>query len=119
MWWLAGKLPVVGDDVTAARTVIDVADTVTQGILPDLIDASESLAPGDVQPKGGRIPLAGVREVAPRLVAANEALGVQVQRVEGIDTSSLMARVAAPVEELQPSSPTLTRSPRASHWPPS
>ena len=101
VWWLASKLPLIGDDVTAVRTVIDVADNVTQGILPDLIDASEALAPADLQPKGGRINLAGIRDVAPALAAANDRLGVQLQQAQAIDTSSLMSRVAAPVAELQ------------------
>ncbi len=101
VWWLASKVPVVGDDITAVRTVINVADEVTQGILPDLIDASESLAPDDLQPTDGRIALAGIRDVSPALTEADDRLAVQVERIHAIDTSSLMSQVANPVSELR------------------
>lgn len=73
VWWLASHSPVVGNDVTAVRTVADVVDDLAQGVLPSLIDASASLSPSDLQPKDGRIQLDAIERVVPALVDAEGA----------------------------------------------
>lgn len=100
VWWLAGKVPIIGDDVSAARTAIDISDDVTQGVLPDLVDASESLAPEALQPQDAPIDVEAIAGVTPRLVAANQRLADETARAQAIDTTSLLPQVADAVDKL-------------------
>ena len=40
-WWLTARLPGVGDDIEAVRTVADVTDRLASDVLPPVVDASE------------------------------------------------------------------------------
>jgi len=101
VWWLASKTPVLGDDVTAVRTVTDVVDDLAGDVLPNLIDASEFLSPGDLQPSDGRIPLAGIERVAPQLADARESMRANAARVAELQPAGMVDSVAAPVRLLQ------------------
>ncbi|MDQ4085445.1 MAG: DUF4012 domain-containing protein [Actinomycetota bacterium] len=101
VWWLAGKLPVLGDDVGAVRTVADVSDGLTHAVLPGLVDASASLSPADLQPTDGRIDIDAIERVAPQVVAADRELGIRVEQVAAIDTGGLIGQVAGPVTDLR------------------
>lgn len=101
VWWAAGKLPGIGDDVIAVRTLVDVADDVGQRALPGVVDASESLSPQDLQPTDGRIDLAGIEAVVPALAEASAVLDENAARVAGLDPSQLSGQVAGPVRDVQ------------------
>jgi hypothetical protein len=101
VWWLGSKLPVVGDDVEAVRTVAEVSDGLTHAVLPGLVEASDSLSPADLQPTNGRINIDAIEQVAPKVVSANRELTEQVDRVTAIDTAGLMGPIAGPVSDLQ------------------
>lgn len=101
VWWLASKLPVVGDDVTAVRTVTDVVNDVSQGVLPPLVDASGALSPEDLQPAGGRIKLDGIEQVEPRLAEASRGLDSDLTRVRALDPDRLISQIAQPVRDLE------------------
>ena len=45
IWWTASKLPWIGDDVTAVRTVAEVAHDLTEDTLPDLVEAGAPSGP--------------------------------------------------------------------------
>lgn len=101
VWWLASKPPLLGDDVTAVRTVTDVVDDVAQGVLPTLVDASASLSPGDLQPSNGLIRLDNIQRVAPLLVTAHDSLADDLARVRSLQTDTLMSQIATPVSQLE------------------
>jgi hypothetical protein len=54
-WWLGRRLPKVGDDVGAVRTVADVADNLARNVLPDVVAAGATLGPEHLRPVHGRI----------------------------------------------------------------
>jgi hypothetical protein len=99
-WWLAERLPEVGDDVRAVRTVADVTDVLASQVLPDVVAASETLDPASLRPKNGRIRLKPIRAVAPAVTSANELLHAQKARIEEIETSRLVSPIGGPVETL-------------------
>lgn len=100
-WWLASKAPIIGNDVTAVRTVTDVVDDVAQVVLPRLVDASASLSPTDLQPVDDRIRLGGIERVAPMLVTAHRSLVDDVAQVEALNPDALMQQIASPVNLLK------------------
>jgi hypothetical protein len=109
VWWTASKLPWVGDDVTAIRTVTDVSADLTDDALTDLVAAGARLSGSALQPHDGRIDLQPIAEVAPRL--ARGAVGVRenAQRVSDLDTSGLIGPLKAPVVDLQDKLETASR----------
>ena len=94
-------MPRVGADVSAVRSVARVADELTQRVLPDVVEASASVSPSDLRPRHGKVDLAPLVAVTPRVVRADRRLGGQLQTVQAIDTTRLDSRVAGPVEQLE------------------
>jgi hypothetical protein len=97
-WWLTGKMPGVGPNIEAVRTVAGVSHGLAHDVLPDVVVASETLKPENLRPDNGRVDLAPIEEVAPVVVRADEALQRQVATVEDVDTSSLSTSIAEPVD---------------------
>lgn len=100
-WWLTAQLPGVGDDVEAVRTVADVTDVLASDVLPDIVDVSTRLDPANLRPKGGRVAIGPLAEVAPAVVAADRQMQEQAARVETIDVDGLNAQLADPVVLMQ------------------
>jgi hypothetical protein len=100
-WWLTARLPGVGDDVDAVRTVADVTDVLADRVLPDVITASEELHPKRLAPVDGRVDLRPIAAVAPEVVAADRAVQRQVERLREIDVDELTPALAEPVGEMR------------------
>jgi hypothetical protein len=100
-WWLTSRLPGVGDDVAAVRTVADVTDVLASDVLPDVVVASERLDPDNLRPTKGRIAIRPLVEVAPGVVAADEEMQRQAGRVAAIRTEDLNPELAKPVGLMQ------------------
>ena len=100
-WWLTSRLPGVGDDVQAVRTVADVTDVLAAEVLPDVVVASEKLDPANLRPRNGRIDTKPLVEVAPSVVAADEEMQRQAARVAALETTELNPQLAEPVALMQ------------------
>ncbi|QNN53946.1 DUF4012 domain-containing protein [Nocardioides mesophilus] len=100
-WWLTSRIPGVGPNVVAVRTVADVTDELATGVLPGVVEATETLKPANLRPRGRRIDLEPLTAVAPQVVASDERLQTQVDRVRGLDVEELAPQLAAPVRLLQ------------------
>ncbi|GAB2736902.1 DUF4012 domain-containing protein [Nocardioides pakistanensis] len=100
-WWITSRLPGVGDDVDAVRTVADVTDRLAVDVLPTVIDAGEKLTPESLRPTDGRIDTAPLAEVAPAVIRADAHMQLQEDRVAAIDTAELNDALAEPVELMQ------------------
>lgn len=101
IWDAASHAPFLGDDVEAVRTVADVSRALADDVLTDVVTASERLDPRRLRPRNGRIALGPLEEVAPAVVSADHELQRQADVVAAVETDSLVAQLAAPVEELQ------------------
>lgn len=99
-WWLGAKLPGVGDDVTAVRTVAEVTDEIASDVVPRVVAAADVLNPEALSPRNGRIRLAPIRAAEPDVVAVDEELRRQNSRVAAIDRASLVDQLAGPVGDL-------------------
>lgn len=101
LWWLGARLPALGDDVAAVRTVASVAHGVADEVLPDVVAAGTAMRPEALRPRNGRVALAPIEEAAPRLVAADRALQTHVAEVGSLETDDLVGALQGPVQTLQ------------------
>lgn len=101
VWWTASKVPGIGDDVSAIRTVADVADTLAVTVLPSAVEASGRLSPRELRPVRGRINLRPIELVAPDVLAANSGLQRERDRVAAIELAGLFAVLRSPVQTMQ------------------
>ncbi len=101
VWWAGEKLPFVGDDVTAVRTVADVANELTSDVLPDLVDAGSVVSSKALKPANGRIDLKAISDFAPALSRGASAIAASSARVDALATDGLLAQLKGPVVELQ------------------
>jgi hypothetical protein len=101
VWWTASKLPWIGDDVTAVRTVAEVVEDLTADTVPDLVEAGGSFGPDALNPKGGRINLDGVPEAAEALTEGAGEVESSRDKVRALETDGLVQQVREPIEELQ------------------
>ncbi len=101
LWWLSTKLPGLGPNVEAVRTVAGVTDGLASDVLPDVVTAAGVLRPENLRPVKGRVQLQPIRRVQEPVVRAAEALSAQSREVGEIDTSTLVSSIAGPIAELQ------------------
>jgi hypothetical protein len=100
-WWLTSRIPGVGPNVVAVRTVADVTDQLSTQVLPDVVNATAALRPERLRPAGGHVDLGPIRAVAPRVVRASQRLRQQDRRVADISDAGLAPQIARPVRLLQ------------------
>lgn len=100
-WWIAAHTPFVGDSVVAVQTVASVVDSLATGALPSLADAARVLEPSALLPRNGQIDTMPFVEVAPRVIAADDAVQAASARLAKVDERRVIAQVAGPVTELK------------------
>lgn len=101
IWWTASKLPWVGDDVTAVRTVSEVVEDLTEDTIPDLVEAGATFGPDALSPTNGRIDLAPLPTVAPVLAEGAGDIDAGRDTVATIPTAGLVEELRGPVRDLQ------------------
>lgn len=99
-WSLAGLLPWVGDDVRAVQVLSVAGDDLASSALADLADVVGILDPSELAPVDGRVDLAPLLEVAPRVVAADASVQAARESVADIDTDGLVGPLREPVGRL-------------------
>jgi hypothetical protein len=100
-WWLTEKIPGVGRNVEAIRTVAGVTQRLAYDAFPGLVDVSGTLTPQALRPKGGRIPLARIAAVAPAIVSADEVVQDETRRIEAIHWERLAPALGNAVRRVQ------------------
>ncbi|GAB1643009.1 DUF4012 domain-containing protein [Krasilnikovia sp. MM14-A1259] len=100
-WTLIGKLPAVGDDLSAVRTVAYVLDDLAGNGLPALLDVAAGLDPQRLAPRNGRIDLTALNAAAPRIARGLMVIRRAQTGVAGIDTAHLAAPLASAITELR------------------
>ena len=100
-WGLAAHAPVVGDDVTALRTVVAVTDDLAQGPVESLARAATQLTADSLTPVDGRIPLAPLRDVAPDVSAGLDGLVAARADLRGLDVDGVASPIAEAVGQLR------------------
>lgn len=101
LWVLGSKIPLLGRNVSAVRTVSRVADRIATDALPPVVGLSRQLNLSTFSPRDGRIDLTALAEVAPSLRTADAALGSADAELRSIDTDSLLVPLRGPVGTIQ------------------
>ncbi len=101
LWGIAARLPVLGADVHAVRTISAVVDSLATSALPALMQARSLVEPAAMAPVNGRVNLAPIVAVAPAVVAADQTVQAARDQLAGIDAGSLLSVVAGPVVDLR------------------
>ncbi|WP_152190666.1 DUF4012 domain-containing protein [Georgenia satyanarayanai] len=100
-WAVAARLPWAGPNVEAVRTATVVVDDLAADALPDLVAATDIVAPARLAPQDGRIDLAPFTEVAPRVVAANDAVLAGRDRLDSVDSNELVGLLGDQIDNLK------------------
>lgn len=96
LWRLAEKLPVVGGNLTAVRTVAGVVDDLTTGAVEPATQLSiKSLAPVD-----GRIDTSAITQASVIVDQAADAIAAAGTALAGIDRTDLISQVDKGVQQL-------------------
>jgi hypothetical protein len=100
LWELAGRLPVVGPNATAATTISTVLDDVTDIIIPALATTGDAVAATERTPDG-KLDLAPLQDAAPRVAAASAALTGARERLDALDPQALRPELTEGLTTLQ------------------
>ncbi len=100
VWWAAGGLPALGDDIRTVRDLAAATDELSRTALPGLIDAAQALDPKQLAPTGGRIDLAPIGRAAPAVVAGDRQVRAIAARVAALDRPGLLRQVREAVQTL-------------------
>lgn len=96
IWWIAGKIPVVGGNAAALTLVAGVVDDIAVDVLPNLGSASAVLSDGGLQITDSRIDLEPVREAAVPIETAYATVVDADDRLQAFDASNLISEIADP-----------------------
>lgn len=100
VWAVAARLPILGDDVDAVRVVAREIDRVATEAVPTVVDVATHVRLDAFSPRDGRVDLANLASVAPRLEAPREALEQAAANVGDIDSADVVGRLQAPITRL-------------------
>ena len=100
VWWTASKLPEIGDEVTAVRTVAEVADSLAGDTLPPLLRAGSALTERAVSPRG-KFVLEPIARAAPSLEVGAEQVAASARRVDALETDGLLWPIKPQVLDLR------------------
>ena len=99
-WSVAARVPYLGPNVAAVRTATEVVDDLAGDVLPQLVSAAGVVDPARLTPQDGRIDLAPFVEVAPQVVAADEAVNDAREQLAGIDLEEVLDLLRDPLADL-------------------
>lgn len=100
-WAIAARLPFVGDDIGAVRTVTAAIGDIGDDVLPTLVDLAGQVNTGAFAPKDGVFDFAALRSTASDLSTAQSAFVRAAGPVATIDPDDLVGALRDPVVEAQ------------------
>lgn len=95
-WWIAERVPVVGVNFEAVRTLVEASEVVVGEVLEPVL-----ALPLDGLSDGGRLDTARAGELARTAARALERLEEQVARLDRVDRSMLVTPVVTAMEGLE------------------
>lgn len=101
LWAVFSHVPIVGDDVHAVRVVAREVDRVATRAVPTIVDVTAQVGLDAFSPRDGRVDIANLEAVAPRLAGPREALERAARSVGEIEPRKVVGRLQAPVRRLQ------------------
>lgn len=100
-WAVLARLPVVGDDVDAIRTVSRELDRVTVQALPAVVEVADEVGLDTFSPRDGRVNLAAVERTRPVVERTREVLEQAGAEIAAIEPDALFGRLRVPIRDVQ------------------
>jgi hypothetical protein len=97
----AAKVPVLGRNVKAVRTVTSAVITVADEGLPPLVEVADRFNARTFNPRNGRIDVKALAALTPSLSAAAKAMTSADAQIQAVDGSGLLSQVRRPVIDAQ------------------
>lgn len=101
LWWVAAHVPFVGSDVSAVQDSATALHAIARSSLPVLLNLADAVERGPLRPQHGRVSPEAIASFAPSVRRAANALDGPAQRVENINTSSLVPPLDSLMREVQ------------------
>jgi hypothetical protein len=99
-WAIGGRLPFVGGNLQAVRTVSAVLDDLAENGLPALLDVAAGLDPTELSPRNGRVDVSALTSAGPRIAAGLTVIRKAQSDVAGIRTDGLVGQIGIAVGQL-------------------
>ncbi|HRV68215.1 MAG TPA: DUF4012 domain-containing protein [Marmoricola sp.] len=112
LWALAGRFPIIGDDVSAVTMVAESADVLGQKVLPTVIKAAKTVDPKKLAPRNGKVNVEPLAAMTAELEAANAEAERVGSGVQAIDPRGLLPILRGPVVSAQNGFTKITSSTR-------
>lgn len=101
LWGVAARTPFIGQNFDAVRTISRALRDISDDGLGPLVEIADRVDAQVFSPQDGRIDVDAVREVAPQLQRADEALSRGWSDLQEIDPERLLGSLEGPVTDLQ------------------
>lgn len=101
IWWLSSKVPFLGRNIAALRTIAESSDAVSDRVLPGVVKVADQVRLETFRPKNNRVNLAAVARALPVLATADKTLAKADARVMAIDVDGLMPLLQARAGDAQ------------------
>jgi hypothetical protein len=101
LWWLGSKIPLVGRNVGAVRTISRELDAITDDALPAIVDVADQVRLETFRPRHGRVNLTAVAKALPVLKKTDRVLAHADAEVGAIQANRLVGPLQAPIRDLQ------------------
>lgn len=115
LWWLGSKVPYLGRNIAALRTVSAASDSVSDEALAGIVDVADQVQLDAFRPKNGRVDLPAVARALPILADADRTLSRADARIAAIDPTGLLAPLRLPMTEVQAKSHQAATAAAAAH----
>ena len=101
LWWVAGHVPIVGDEAQAVTTISSGLSVAVHEALPPLMEVADQLEADSFTVRDGVLDPALFTSIAPALAESDAAFRPVAEDVQDIDASSLFGRLRRPVAAAQ------------------
>lgn len=101
LWWIAGHVPLVGDEAQAVTTISSGLSVAVHDALPPLMEVADQLEADSFTVRDSVIDPALFTSIAPALAESDAAFRPVVEEVEALDSSGLFGRLRRPVVAAQ------------------
>jgi len=98
---VAAKLPVLGKNVDAVRTVTSSLSQVADTGLPPLVAIADQFNGKTFNPVGGAINVDAIAAIGPNVTEAADVIGKASAEIDAVDASTLVGSLRDPVVDLQ------------------
>lgn len=98
---VARKIPFVGKNITAVRTITASLQSVADQGLPPVVTAASGLDQGTFSPSGGRVDVNAIAKLATPLATLNRSLAAADEDIAAIETGGLLGPVKTKVIDVK------------------